>query len=223
VALNAISTRTIAINYLVDSMKIVLASGNTGKIRELQNRLGEQFELLSQNDLGVIAPPEDGLSFVENAIIKARAACKQTGLPALADDSGLSVDALEGAPGIYSARFSGDHATDESNNQLLLEKLAEVENTSRTARFQCALVYMRNASDPTPIICQGTWEGHILHEPQGTNGFGYDPLFFAFDQGCASAQLPPEIKNQVSHRGKAINLLIESLQDIDKNTGEFNR
>lgn len=203
-------------------MKIVLASGNAGKIRELQNRLGDQFELLSQNDLGVTPPPEDGLSFVENAIIKARAASEQTGLPALADDSGISVDALGGAPGIYSARFSGEHATDESNNQLLLNKLANVDETHRTARFQCALVFMRNASDPTPIISQGTWEGHILYEPQGTNGFGYDPLFFAFDQGCASAQLPPEIKNQVSHRGKAINQLIESLQEINKNSGEFN-
>ena len=190
-------------------MRVVLASGNAGKIRELQHRLGDQFELISQNDLGVVAPPEDGLSFVENAIIKARSACQQTGLPAIADDSGLSVDALQGAPGIYSARFSGDGATDQSNNQLLLEKLANTEE--RTARFQCALVLMRNEQDPTPLICQGTWEGHILYEPQGDNGFGYDPLFFAFDQGCASAQLPPEVKNQVSHRGKAINLLMDLL------------
>lgn len=190
-------------------MRVVLASGNAGKIRELQHRLGDQFELISQNDLGVVAPPEDGLSFVENAIIKARSACQQTGLPAIADDSGLSVDALQGAPGIYSARFSGDGATDQSNNQLLLEKLANTEE--RTARFQCALVFMRNEQDPTPLICQGTWEGHILYEPQGDNGFGYDPLFFAFDQGCASAQLPPEVKNQVSHRGKAINLLMDLL------------
>ncbi len=190
-------------------MRVVLASGNTGKIQELQYRLGDQFELVSQNDLGVIAPPEDGLSFVENAIIKARAACQQTGLPAIADDSGLSVDALQGAPGIYSARFSGDNATDETNNQLLLEKLDNVED--RTARFQCALVYMRNKNDPTPLICQGTWEGHILYEPRGENGFGYDPLFFAFEQGCASAQLPPEVKNQVSHRGKAVNLLTDAL------------
>jgi XTP/dITP diphosphohydrolase len=190
-------------------MRVVLASGNTGKIQELQHRLGDQFELISQNELGVIAPPEDGLSFVENAIIKARAACQQTGLPAIADDSGLSVDALEGAPGIYSARFSGDDATDESNNQLLLDKLDNIED--RTARFQCALVFMRSENDPTPLICQGTWEGHILYEPLGDNGFGYDPLFFAFDQGCASAQLPPEVKNQVSHRGKAVNLLMDTL------------
>lgn len=200
-------------------MKVVLASGNAGKIRELQHRLGSQFELVSQNDLGVITPPEDGLSFVENAIIKARAASEQTGLPAIADDSGLSVDALNGAPGIYSARFSGDQATDEQNNALLLEKLANFGETERTARFQCALVFMRSASDPVPVICQGTWEGHILYEPQGTNGFGYDPLFFAFEQGCASAQLPPEVKNQVSHRGKAISLLIECLSTADQNAG----
>jgi len=200
-------------------MKVVLASGNAGKIHELQNRLGDQFELVSQNDLGVIAPPEDGLSFVENAIIKARAASEQTGLPAIADDSGLSVDALNGAPGIYSARFSGEDATDEKNNAFLLENLANVEETNRTARFQCALVFMRSATDPVPIICQGTWEGHILHEPQGDNGFGYDPLFFAFDQGCASAQLPAEVKNQVSHRGKAVNLLIESLSSANQNAG----
>lgn len=200
-------------------MKVVLASGNAGKIRELQHRLGNQFELVSQNDLGVIAPPEDGLSFVENAIIKARAASEQTGLPAIADDSGLSVDALNGAPGIYSARFSGKDATDEKNNALLLEKLANVGDTERTARFQCALVFVRHANDPVPVICQGTWEGHILHEPQGTNGFGYDPLFFAFEQGCASAQLPPEVKNQVSHRGKAINLLIECLSTANQNAG----
>lgn len=190
---------------------MVLASGNTGKIRELQHRLGNRFGLVSQNELGVIAPPEDGLTFVENALIKARAACEQTGLPAIADDSGLSVDALDGAPGIYSARFSGEGATDKSNNALLLEKLAGVDEEMRTARFQCALVYMRNASDPTPIICQGTWEGRITTEPKGENGFGYDPLFFAFDQECVSAELGPEQKNQVSHRGKAVNLLIKAL------------
>ena len=194
---------------MTTSMRVVLATGNTGKIQELQYRLGDQFELVSQNDLGVIAPPEDGLSFAENALIKARSACRQTGLPAIADDSGLSVDALKGAPGIYSARFSGDGATDASNNQLLLEKLANIED--RTARFQCALVFMRSENDPVPLICQGSWEGHILYEPQGDNGFGYDPLFFAFDQGCASAQLPPEVKNQVSHRGKAITLLVDAL------------
>lgn len=192
--------------------KVVLASGNAGKIRELQDRLGRQFMLLSQKDLGVIAPPEDGLSFVENALIKARAACEQTGLPAIADDSGLSVDALNGAPGIYSARFSGEQATDESNNRLLLEKLQGVEDLQRTARFQCALVFMQHALDPTPVICQGTWEGKIINQPLGTNGFGYDPLFYALDQGCVSAELAPEIKNKHSHRGTAMNALIRHLK-----------
>jgi len=193
--------------------KVVLASGNAGKIREFQERLGDQFELISQKDLGVIAPPEDGLTFVENSLLKARAASKQTGLPAIADDSGLSVDALDGAPGIYSARFSGEQATDVSNNELLLSRLENVPEENRTARFQCALVFLKYASDPTPIICQGTWEGRILREPKGENGFGYDPLFYAYDQGCISAELVPEQKNKVSHRGKAMSLLISSLNE----------
>lgn len=195
--------------------KVVLASGNAGKIHELQNRLGEQFSLVSQKELGVVAPPEDGLSFVENALIKARAACQQTGLPAIADDSGLSVDALEGAPGIYSARFSGEDATDDANNRLLLSKLSEIPEAERTARFQCALVFMRYGTDPTPIICQGTWEGRIITKPQGENGFGYDPLFYAFDQACVSAELSPEQKNRVSHRGKAMSLLISTLHSLE--------
>ena len=192
-------------------MKVVLASGNAGKIRELQHHLGDSFELISQNDLGVIAPPEDGLTFVENALIKARAACEQTGLPAIADDSGLSVDALDGAPGIYSARFSGEGATDDRNNSLLLEKLKGVAELQRAARFQCALVFMRSAADPTPIICQGTWEGRIVEAPKGTNGFGYDPLFFIPELNKVSAQLSPEEKNRLSHRGNAIAKLVEQL------------
>lgn len=191
--------------------KVVLATGNAGKIRELQDRLGDQFELIAQTELSVIAPPEDGLTFVENALIKARAASEQTGMPAIADDSGLSVDALDGAPGIYSARFSGANATDKSNNELLLQKLSQVAEASRTARFQCALVYLKHASDPTPIICQGTWEGRITSEPAGTKGFGYDPLFFATEQSCVSAQLESAEKNRVSHRGKAMSLLITQL------------
>ena len=195
--------------------KIILASGNKGKIRELQHRLGNRFELVAQQDLGVIAPPENGLTFVENALIKARAASEQTGLPAIADDSGLSVDALDGAPGIYSARFSGDHATDKANNQLLLDRLKGLPAPERGARFQCALVFMRNAQDPTPIICQGTWEGRIIDVPEGDNGFGYDPLFFAFEQNTVSARLSPDQKNRCSHRGKAMNMLIEALENIE--------
>ena len=197
------------------TQKIILASGNAGKIRELQHRLGNRFELVSQQDLGVIAPPENGLTFVENALIKARAASEQTGLPAIADDSGLSVDALDGAPGIYSARFSGDNATDKANNQLLLDRLKGLPAPERRAHFQCALVFMRNAQDPTPIICQGTWEGCIIDAPEGENGFGYDPLFFAFEQNTVSAQLNPDQKNRCSHRGKAMNMLIEALENIE--------
>lgn len=198
----------------MNPQKVVLASGNAGKIRELQSRLGDSFELISQKKLGVVAPPEDGLTFVENALIKARAASEQTGLPSIADDSGLSVDALNGAPGIYSARFSGEGATDESNNALLIDKLAEVPAEQRTARFQCALVFLRYASDPTPIICQGTWEGRIDLKPSGNNGFGYDPLFYAFDQKCVSAELKPEQKNSVSHRGKAMSQLMKAIKSI---------
>ena len=206
-----------------EPQKIVLASGNQGKIRELQQQLESQFSgrysLVSQNELNVIAPPEDGLSFVENALIKARSACHQTGLPAIADDSGLSVDALSGAPGIYSARFShnsetGEEATDASNNRLLLEKLHAVPTHQRTARFQCALVFMRHANDPTPLICQGNWEGRIADQPSGKNGFGYDPLFYAFDQNCISAELSSEQKNKVSHRGQAVTKLLQKFANI---------
>lgn len=193
-------------------MDIVLASGNKGKIKELQHRLGHEFNLISQSELGVIAPEETGLSFLENAVLKARAASQQTGLPAIADDSGLAVDCLNGAPGIYSARFAGPDATDEENNQKLLEELEQVPERDRTARFHCSLAYLDHHLDPTPIVCQASWEGRILMEPSGTNGFGYDPLFFAFDQKCASAELSPEIKNKVSHRGQAIDLLVQQLK-----------
>lgn len=196
----------------MNKIKVVLASGNKGKIRELQHRLGERYELISQSDLGVVAPEETGLTFIENALLKARAASEQTGLPTIADDSGLSVDALDGAPGIYSARFAGESATDEDNNTLLLEKLATFSDQARTAHFQCALVYMQHHKDPTPIVCQGTWHGRILTEPQGNNGFGYDPLFFSFDNKCSSAELPADVKNQVSHRGRAVNQLIKELE-----------
>lgn len=195
----------------MEKTKVVLASGNQGKIRELQQRLGGQYALVSQSDLSVIAPEETGLTFVENAILKARAAAEQTGLAAIADDSGLAVDALNGAPGIYSARFAGADATDSQNNARLLEQLAQTQQEYRTAQFQCALVFMRHHLDPTPIICQGTWHGRILTEPLGENGFGYDPLFYALDQDCASAELASEIKNKVSHRGQAVDQLIQIL------------
>jgi len=193
--------------------KTVLASGNTGKLKEFQQLLsGSGIHVIPQSEFAIPDADETGLSFVENAILKARHAAKLSGLPAIADDSGLEVDALNGAPGIYSARFSGNDATDEENNQKLLELLERVKKEERTARFQCLLVYMRHAQDPTPLICQGTWEGRITFQGKGENGFGYDPLFFIPEQGCHSAELPKEIKNRISHRGKAMQLLLENLK-----------
>jgi XTP/dITP diphosphohydrolase len=154
---------------------------------------------------------ETGLSFVENAIIKARHAAELTGLPALADDSGLEVDALNGAPGVRSSRFAGPDASDQGNLDKLIEALAGIPEPQRSARFQCVIVLMRHAEDPTPLICQGTWEGRILFEPRGQMGFGYDPVFYVPDQGCASAELPPAIKNRLSHRGQALACLCDSL------------
>lgn len=192
--------------------KIVLASGNKGKLKEFNHILNDlQVEVVPQSNFDVVDAEETGLSFVENAILKARHAAKATGLPALADDSGLEVDALAGAPGIYSARFSGDGATDQTNNALLLDKLSGLAPKQRTARFRCVLVFMRSASDPTPLICQGTWEGTILEQPCGENGFGYDPLFWIPELSKASAQLAPEQKNKLSHRGQAVALLKQTI------------
>lgn len=189
--------------------KIVLATGNAGKLREFQQMLGAQnIEFITQRSLGVDDADETGLSFVENAIIKARHASRISGLPAMADDSGLEVDALKGQPGIYSARFAGVGASDEENNHKLLEALSAVPEAKRSARFQCVIVFMRHAEDPMPFICQGSWEGRILFEAQGENGFGYDPLFFVPTHGCASAQLDPSIKNEISHRGQALRSLL---------------
>lgn len=188
---------------------IVLASGNSGKLREFQQILGRSgMELISQRELGVNDADETGLSFVENAILKARHASASTGLPALADDSGIEVDALKGRPGIYSARYAGPGASDEQNNALLLEQLREVPEARRSARFQCVIVFIRHADDPMPFISQGTWHGRILHAPSGINGFGYDPLFHVPTHGCASAELEPSIKNEISHRGQALRQLL---------------
>ncbi|MCV6609710.1 MAG: XTP/dITP diphosphatase [Amphritea sp.] len=187
------------------SRQIVLASGNKGKLKELNQILGELgVDVLPQSEFQVPDADETGLSFVENAILKARHACQLTGLPALADDSGLEVDALNGAPGIYSARFAGAGATDADNNQKLLQQLEGKPAAERSARFRCVLVFMRHAEDPTPLICQGSWEGQILEQPSGDNGFGYDPLFLVPELNKASAELAPEQKNQLSHRGKAV-------------------
>ncbi|MGD8812610.1 MAG: XTP/dITP diphosphatase, partial [Thioalkalispiraceae bacterium] len=194
--------------------KIVLASNNQGKVRELGQMLAElDMQVVAQSEFNVGEVEETGLSFVENAILKARHAAKVSGLPAIADDSGLEVDALNGAPGIYSARFAGTGASDEANLQKLLTELQGVSDEQRTARFQCLLVYMRHAEDPTPIICQGTWEGIITHEPQGEHGFGYDPVFFVPSHHCTSAQLKPAEKNRLSHRGQALKKLLMALHE----------
>jgi len=197
--------------------KIVLASGNKGKLKEFNQVLGDlQVEVVPQSDFQVSDADETGLSFVENAILKARHAAEATGLPALADDSGLEVDALSGAPGIYSARFSGAGATDAKNNSYLLEKLEGIPAEQRSARFRCILVFMRHANDPTPLICQGSWEGQILEQASGDNGFGYDPLFWIPALEKTSAQLPPEEKNKLSHRGQAVAQLKQAIESYLK-------
>lgn len=193
--------------------RVVLASGNRKKLQELQQMLaGKTVECVPQTAFKLAEAVEDGLSFVENAIIKARHASLLTGLPAIADDSGLEVDALNGAPGIYSARFADLHgagnSSDETNNALLVQKLADVPEAQRTARFQCAIVLMRFPGDPMPLVCQGSWEGRILPAPRGANGFGYDPLFYVPTHHCSSAELAPDIKNALSHRGQALQQLL---------------
>ena len=194
--------------------KVVLATGNKGKVKELARMLsGLGIEVLPQSEFAVSEVAETGSTFVENAIIKARHAAKQTGLPAIADDSGLAVDALGGAPGVYSARYSGDQATDQSNIIKLLDAMADVPKDKRQAKFLCVLVFMRHADDPTPIICQGEWAGEITSEQHGENGFGYDPVFWVEEQNCSSAQLLPEQKNELSHRGKALKLMLAQLHN----------
>jgi XTP/dITP diphosphohydrolase len=187
---------------------IVLASSNLGKVREFSQILNTfEVEIIPQSQFEVPTVEETGLSFVENALIKARHASQYTGLPALADDSGIEVDALQGDPGIYSARFAGPNASDEENNVLLLAKLKGVPDAQRLARYHCIIVYMRYAHDSMPIVCSGTWEGSILHEPRGQYGFGYDPLFYVPTHHCSAAELSPEVKNQLSHRGQALRAL----------------
>ncbi len=192
--------------------QIVLASGNPGKLRELHTLLAPlQVRVRLQNEFGVESVEETGLTFVENAVIKARNATRATGLPAIADDSGLEVDALDGAPGIYSARYAGPNASDDDNTRKLLRNLVDVPADERGARFQCLAVFLRHALDPTPIIAQGTWEGRIGAAPRGSNGFGYDPVFFVPTHGCTAAELDPETKNRLSHRGQALAQLQQRL------------
>ncbi len=193
--------------------KVVLASGNAGKLREFFRILSDaNLNIVAQSDYDVTDVPETGLSFVENAIIKARNASQQTGLPALADDSGIEVDALMGQPGIYSARYAKMNNAgegDEDNNRKLLVELKDVPAEKRTARFRCCIVYMRHADDPSPLIADGFWEGTILDQPSGANGFGYDPLFFVPTHGVSSAELDADEKNRISHRGQALQIMLK--------------
>jgi len=185
--------------------RLVLASSNAGKLAELQPLLaGAGYELVTQGGLGVSDAVEDGRTFVENALIKARHACLGSGLPALADDSGIVLDALGGAPGLLSARYAGVHGDAQANNRKLLAQLQGGPEAKRTARFVAVLVLLRDANDPLPLIAQGVWEGRVLESPRGGNGFGYDPLFFDPLLGRGAAELEPELKNRVSHRGRAL-------------------
>ncbi|MSS76015.1 MAG: RdgB/HAM1 family non-canonical purine NTP pyrophosphatase [Methyloglobulus sp.] len=191
--------------------QIVLASNNPGKIREIQALLPD-YAIIPQSEFVQTEADETGLTFVENALLKARHAAQHSHLPVLADDSGLAVDALNGEPGIYSARYAGQGASDKDNNDKLLLELAGVPFEERTARFICVIVMLKHAADPMPLIAQGIWEGKILMHPQGANGFGYDPLFWVSRHDCSSAKLPPEVKNSLSHRGKALRQLALMLQ-----------
>jgi|TARA_B110000285_G_scaffold170953_1_gene191355 XTP/dITP diphosphohydrolase len=199
--------------------QVVLASGNAGKLKEFGQCLAPLgIELIPQNQFLTEEVEETGLSFVENAILKARHAAAASGMPALADDSGLEVDALGGAPGIYSARYAGSplkgQAKDAANSAKLIADLAHIPADLRTARFQCVLVYMRHATDPTPLICQAAWEGVIMESAQGEHGFGYDPIFEVLEEGCRAAQLTPIQKIALSHRGKALAQLQRELAQV---------
>lgn len=194
--------------------KVVLATGNAGKVRELASLLSDfGLDVVAQTELGVDSADETGLTFIENAILKARHAAQITGLPAIADDSGLAVNALGGAPGIYSARYSGEDATDQQNLEKLLHTLQDIPDDKRQAQFHCVLVYMRHEDDPTPVVCHGSWPGVITREPAGNGGFGYDPIFFVLSEGKTAAELTREEKSAISHRGQALKLLLDALRN----------
>ena len=201
-----------------DIRQIVLATSNHGKLAEFQHLLSiHNIKMLTQKQFGVTEVEETGLTFIENAILKARCVAEASGLPVIADDSGLEVDALNGAPGIYSSRYSGKNASDADNIEKLLKALDGLPISERTARFQCLLVYLRHANDPAPLICQGTWEGCIIEEPRGDHGFGYDPVFFVPNKHSTAAELTSEQKNKLSHRATAMHQLAEKLM-ADTNT-----
>ncbi len=194
--------------------KVVLATGNPGKVRELAHLLAEfGLDIVAQTELGVESAEETGLTFIENAILKARHAAEITGLPAIADDSGLAVDALGGAPGIYSARYAGLDASDQQNLDKLLAALENVPDGQRQAQFHCVLVYVRHAADPTPLVFHGSWAGEIAHSEAGQGGFGYDPIFYVPELGKTAAELSKDEKRAVSHRGKALNLLLDAMKN----------
>ena len=193
--------------------EIVLASGNAGKLRELRAILGARdIALRSQAEFNVASCPETGLTFVENAILKAQNAARYSGLPAIADDSGIAVDALNGAPGIYSARYAGESANDQQNLEKLITDFEATGDELGRCRFICVIVYIRHEKDPLPKIFEGTWEGKLITEPKGENGFGYDPIFWVSEENCTSAQLSPEKKNKISHRAKALAQLARYLR-----------
>lgn len=192
--------------------RVILATGNAGKLREIRALLaGCGFEVLPQSDLGVVPIPEDGATFVDNALIKARHAARVSGLPAIADDSGLEVDALQGRPGVLSARYAGAACSDQDNNAKLLAELSGVPPRERSARYRCAMVFVRNAEDPRPVICEASWEGRIGITPRGAGGFGFDPLFEVAGDARTAAEMPAEEKNRVSHRGRALRALVAAL------------
>lgn len=195
--------------------QLVLASNNQGKLREFASLLADLgYEVIPQGQFNVPDADETGLSFIENAILKARHASRLTGLPALADDSGLAVDALKGAPGIYSARYAGIPTDNAANNAKLLQALAGVPSEQRTAHFHCCLAWVNHADDPTPLIAEARWDGLILNELKGTEGFGYDPLFYVAEYGCTAAEMDKVLKNQISHRAKALLILKQRLQNL---------
>lgn len=196
-------------------MKLVIASGNSGKLVELRDLLGDSgIELHAQSEFGVADVEETGATFIENALLKARHAARATGLPALGDDSGLCVDALQGAPGLYSARYGGTQGGAQRNIDRLLRELDGIAENQRGARFHCVLVLLRHADDPQPLIAEGSWQGRILDVPRGNGGFGYDPVFFDPQQGCSAAELAPALKHRISHRGRALALLKQRLREV---------
>ena len=193
--------------------RIVLASSNAGKVREINEMLsGHAVRIVSQSEFNVPEVAETGLTFIENALLKARNAARHTGLPAIADDSGIELAAFDGRPGIYSARYAGQGASDADNLRKLITDVSKLPEDKRRCRFVCLMVYLRHTEDPTPLIAEGVWEGIAVTTPRGTNGFGYDPIFYVPTHHCTSAELPPETKNRLSHRGQALRSLVAQLQ-----------